>query len=155
MSIKNELTLLFEEYAKTSEYELVDISYKKEGPNKVLRITIDKESSSIGLDDCVNVSKGFGKLLDEKDIISESYSLEVSSPGLDRPLVKLRDFDRFKGNKIIVRLKSPIKEIHPTKFSYEGDLLGIREDVILLKTEENELEIPYSMIKKSNIIYEF
>jgi ribosome maturation factor RimP len=154
MSLKKRLSDLFEEYVKTTSYELVDLTYQKEGPNKVLRILIDNEKP-ITVDDCVIVSRAFGQILDDGDFLKENYSLEVSSPGIDRPLVKLKDFDRFKGNKIVIKLVSPIKEIDPKRFKYEGNLKGVDEDVVILELENEDIRIPYSTIKKSNIIYEF
>ncbi len=154
MSLKKRLSDLFEEYVKTTSYELVELTYQKEGPNKVLRILIDNEEP-IKVDDCVIVSRAFGQILDDGDFLKENYSLEVSSPGIDRPLVKLKDFDRFKDNKIVIKLVSPIKEIDPKRFKYEGNLKGVDEDIIILELENEEIRIPYSAIKKSNIIYEF
>jgi len=154
MSLKKRLSDLFEEYVKTTSYELVELTYQKEGPNKVLRILIDNEEP-IRVDDCVIVSQAFGQILDDGDFLKENYSLEVSSPGIDRPLVKLKDFDRFKGNKIVIKLVSPIKEIDPKRFKYEGNLKGVDEGIIILELENEEIRIPYSAIKKSNIIYEF
>ena len=154
MSLKKRLSELFEEYAKTTSYELVDLTYQKEGPTKVLRILIDN-NEPIKLTDCVTVSRAFGKILDDNDFLKENYSLEVSSPGIDRPLVKLKDFDRFKEKKIVIKLKSPIKEIDEKRFTYEGDLMGIDGEIVLLNVDDKTLRIPYTSIKKSNIIYEF
>lgn len=89
------------------EFELVDVEYKKEGSNWYLRIYIDKPGG-ITLDDCQKVSEQLSDKLDEVDPIKENYFLEVSSPGLDRPLKKESDFERFKGEIVEVKLYEPL-----------------------------------------------
>src|SRR3990167_9137109 len=79
--------------------ELVDVEYKKEGKTWYLRIFIDK-NAGVTLDDCQNISYQIEKLLDVEDIISDSYTLEVSSPGIERPLKKISDYNRFK-NRLV------------------------------------------------------
>ena len=83
-------------------FELVDVEYVKEGGNWYLRAYIDKEGG-INVDDCEIVSRALGDILDEKDYIEESYILEVSSPGLGRPLKKERDFERSLGKEVEIR----------------------------------------------------
>ena len=73
--------------------EIVDVEYVKEGPNKYLRVYVDKEGG-VTIDDCEYVSRSLEKMLDEKDFIEEAYILEVSSPGIDRPLKKKEDFEK-------------------------------------------------------------
>ena len=80
-------------------FELVDVEYVKEGGNWYLRAYIDKEGG-ITVDDCELVSREFGDMLDEEDFIEESYILEVSSPGLGRPLKKEKDYARSMGKKL-------------------------------------------------------
>ena len=84
-------------------FELVDVEYVKEGGSWYLRAYIDKPGG-ITVDDCEIVSRAFGDLLDEKDFIEDSYILEVSSPGLGRPLKKDKDFDRNMGSEVEIRL---------------------------------------------------
>ena len=84
-------------------FELVDVEYVKEAGNWYLRAYIDKENG-ITVDDCEEVSRALSDLLDEEDFISENYILEVSSPGLDRPLKKEKDFARSIGKDVEVKL---------------------------------------------------
>ena len=84
---------LAEEYG----VELVDVEYVKEGAEWYLRLYIDKENGAVELDDCENMSRTIGDLLDKKDPIEQAYRLEVSSPGIERPLKRMKDFVRFKG----------------------------------------------------------
>lgn len=107
--------------------ELVDIEFKKEGSNRYLRVYIDKESG-VTLDDCQKVSEELSEKLDELDPIQESYFLEVSSPGLDRPLKKESDFKRFKGEVVEVKLYEPIDG----QKVIEGELIGLENNIISL-----------------------
>ena len=88
-------------------FELVDVEYVKEGGGYILRLYVDKEGG-ITIDDCETVSRYVSDRLDEDDFIEEAYTLEVSSPGLDRPLKKDRDFERHLGERVTVRLFAPI-----------------------------------------------
>ena len=87
-------------------FELWDVSYVKEGGEMYLRVFIDKEGG-IMIDDCVDVSRKLSDILDEKDFIEDAYTLEVSSPGLGRKLVKDREFERSIGRDVDIRFYSP------------------------------------------------
>lgn len=106
-------------------FELVDLEYVKEAGTRYLRAYIDKEGG-ITIDDCELVSRAFGELLDAEDFIEESYVLEVSSPGLGRPLKKEKDFARSIGKDVEVRLFKPLskenkeKDFFGTLKSYDG-----------------------------------
>ena len=120
-----------------NHFELVDIEYVKEGGTKYLRAYIDKPGG-IHVDDCETVSRAFSDLLDEKDFIEESYVLEVSSPGLGRPLKKEKDFARSLGEEVEVRL---FKAIDRQK-EYTGVLKAYDKDTVTLLLEtEKELTI--------------
>lgn len=86
--------------------ELVEVQFRREGHGWVLRLFIDSEQG-ISLEDCAAVSRAIGTWLDVEDLIAHAYHLEVSSPGLERPLKKIEDFQRFVGRKAKVRLKEP------------------------------------------------
>lgn len=108
-------------------FELVDIEWVKEGPTWYLRVYIDKEGG-ITVDDCEVVSRAFGDILDEKDFISENYIFEVSSPGLDRPLKKEKDFQRSIGKMVEVKLYKALnkqKEFVGSLKAYHGDSITI------------------------------
>lgn len=119
-------------------FELVDVEFKKEGPHRYLRVFIDKEGG-ITLDDCQKVSEALSDRLDEVDPIEENYFLEVSSPGLDRPLKKDADFERFKGELVEVKLYEPLNG----QKVIEGELVGLVEGLIHLNVKNVGLiEIP-------------
>ena len=111
-------------------FELVDVEFLKEGANWYLRVYIDKQGG-ITIDDCQAVSERLSDMLDQKDPIRQSYILEVSSPG-ERPLKKDRDYERFRGEFVEVKLYQPLNG----KKIYEGELLGLKGDIVEIKTVE-------------------
>ncbi len=121
---------LAEPIAEALSYELVDVEFLKEGANWYLRVYIDKPGGIV-IDDCQAVSEQLSDKLDEADPIKQSYILEVSSPG-ERPLKKERDFERFKGEIVEVKLYQPLNG----KKVYEGELLGLIDDKVNIKTDE-------------------
>ncbi len=133
-------------------YELVEVEYRKEGPDWVLRCTIDNEHG-IGLEDCQRFSEALDMVLDEADPIPGKYLLEVSSPGVERPLKKEQDFIRFAGKKVELRL---VRALNNQK-AYRGELIGMvgegSERKVALKIDDlNILQIPRDEIAKANII---
>jgi len=112
-------------------YECVDIEFVKEGPNWYLRIFIDKEGG-ITIDDCEWVSRSLEKELDRVDPISQPYILEVSSPGLDRPLKKDEDFKRYQGEIVDIKL---YKAVNKQK-EFQGKLIGLEDNKIIIETED-------------------
>jgi ribosome maturation factor RimP len=117
-----------EPIAKETGCELVEVNFKKEGSNWFLRVFIDKEDG-ISINDCEEVSKKLGNTLDEIDPITQSYILEVSSLGINRPLKTERDFLKFIGNNIEIKLYKPIlgsKKIEGILEGYDGDIIKIK-----------------------------
>lgn len=113
-----------------NDFELVDLEYVKEAGTYYLRAYIDKKGG-ISIDDCELVSRAFSDKLDEKDFIEEAYILEVSSPGLGRPLKKDKDFERSMGQAVDVKLYRPIdkqKDFTGTLEGYDGVTVTIRID---------------------------
>ncbi|PBE94168.1 ribosome maturation factor RimP [Clostridioides difficile] len=104
-------------------FEMVDVEYVKEEGEYYLRVYIDKEEG-ISLNECELVSRELSPILDEKDPIKENYFLEVSSPGLDRALKKDRDFVRYQGRDVDLKLYKPLNGCK----QFEGELVGLTED---------------------------
>ncbi len=115
------------------EFELVDIEYVKEGGNYYLRVYLDKEGG-ITIDDLEMVSRALSDKLDEKDFIDDAYVLELSSPGLDRPLKKDKDFERNKGKMVELKLYKALDGVK----EFEGELKGYDEENILVMVDEEE-----------------
>ncbi len=126
--------------------ELVGVEFRRERSGWVLRVYIDKEGG-VTLGDCVRVSRELGELLDVEDFIPYSYHLEVSSPGINRPLRKREDFERFRGEWAKVRVSEPIQG----RRNFRGRIVGCEGEELLLSVEEKVLEIPLSNIVKANL----
>lgn len=126
--------------------ELVDVEFMKENNEWFLRVFIDKEGG-ITIDDCTNVSRILSDKLDEVDPISVSYYLEVSSPGINRPLKKEEDFIRFKDRKIKIKL---FKEFEGKKI-IKGILLGIKDNKVIVNVKDKEIEIDFNNISSANL----
>mgnify|MGYP000987957673 CR=1 FL=1 len=132
------------------DYELVDIEYKKEGGNWFLRYYIDKPDG-ITIDDCQIFSDRISTILDEADPIPQHYFLEVSSPGLDRPLKKDSDFERYKGYKVNVKLYKAINGIK----NYSGQLLGLNDNEVIIQDNSNILKFKRDEIAIIRLDVEF
>lgn len=124
-----------EPIANENGVEIYDVEFKKEGPDYFLRVFIDKSDGGISLDDCEAVSRPLSDALDEADPISEGYYLEVSSPGLERQLKRQKDFDRFKGEAVSVKL---FAAVNGTK-QLMGILKDRNENTLTLETENGEI----------------
>ncbi len=132
--------------------ELVDAQLLGGGRHRVLRLFIDKPGG-VTHGDCENVSHQVGTILDVEDVIpGEGYTLEVSSPGVDRPLLKPRDYERFTGQKI----KLQLREARANRKRFDGLLKAFDGAKITLEIEKGELlEIAFSDIEKANLKYEW
>ena len=127
-------------------FELIELKSMNSGSGLILRFLVDRVEGGITLNDCAQLNKNIGKLLEEKDIISEEYALEVFSPGLDRPLLAPGDFRRTLEKKIHIFLK----EEQDGKLELEGKLVKLDDAGICIKNgENNELSIPFSKINRA------
>jgi ribosome maturation factor RimP len=126
--------------------ELVDVEYGREPSGIVLRLTIDKPGG-VTIDDCSDISRLAGDLLDAKDPVPRSYNLEVSSPGINRPLKKKGDFERFAGQKVLIKTR----ELIDGRRNFRGVLHGIREDFIVVSSEKTTFNIPFKLIAKARL----
>ncbi len=132
------------------DIELFDIEVKGLGGKGVLRVFIDKEEG-VTIDDCTKISRELGMLLDVHDVIPGSYNLEVSSPGLTRPLKRPGDYIRFKGKTVKIKT---IEDIENKKV-FIGKLLGFIDETVSIETEGVEYLIPYNNIEKANLELDF
>lgn len=134
-----------------NNFELVDVEFVKEAGNWFLRIYIDKEGG-ITVDDCEMVSRELGDILDKEDYIEESYILEVSSPGLGRPLKKDKDFERSIGEEVEIKLYRMLEK----KKEYYGILEGYDKDTVsILLENETQISIPRADIALIRLAFEF
>jgi len=132
-------------------FELVDVQYRRERAGWVLRLFVDRAApaavgaeglrpvgSGVTLDDCVEISREIGPLLDVAETIPGRYTLEVSSPGLDRPLKKPGDFEKYAGRLIRVRVSGP-----EGRRRIKGRLLGLDQGQIRLQVDDQLVAVPY------------
>ena len=153
--IIGEVTALLNDYLKEHNLELYKVEYKKEGPEWVLRVYPDKPADAISeyvsIEECEALNRYLSDKLDETDIIDRSYNLEVSSPGLDRELIKDTDFIRFAGRQVEIKT---YEQINGSK-NLEGTLLGKDDNVISIKNDDGEVAIPAEKISKINLAVVF
>ena len=141
--------------------ELVDVRHVVESGGPVVRVLIERpgaESAPKGvggvtLDECTNVSRAISHVLDEnEDLIPGTFRLEVSSPGVERPLVKPRDFERYAGREV----KVATSRIVAARKHFSGTLVGLRgDDVVLTDEKGNEFIVPFPAITKAHLVYRF
>lgn len=128
-------------------YELVGIEYHGQGQNGVLRIYIDK-TEGVTLDDCEKVSRQVSGLLDVEDPIRERYTLEVSSPGLDRPLFTREHFDKHQGEWVQLRLGESLDG----RRNFKGIIQGMQDDEVLLDVDGVQFVLPLKTIERARLI---
>jgi ribosome maturation factor RimP len=151
-NIKNEEQLaevvraLIEPVVVYTGMELIDVEYGREPSGKVLRLIIDKPGG-VTIDDCSDISRLVGDLLDAKDSLPGPYNLEVSSPGINRPLKKKDDFERFAGQKVLIKTRKPIEG----RRNFKGILHGTREEFIVVLSEKTILNIPFDLVAKARL----
>jgi ribosome maturation factor RimP len=150
LSITRQVTDLIEPTLKDMGFELVDVEYLSRLGKWVLRLYIDKEGG-VTLDDCAQVSREIGDLIDVKDIIIHKYVLEVSSPGLDRPLKKEKDFEHAIGKKIKVKTVAPVEG----RRNYTGYLTNFQKGILYMELENGPVSLPWKEVEKANLVYEF
>ena len=140
-----------ERVATSEGFELVDVELHGRGPGAVLRIFLDKPGG-ISLEDCQSLSRQVGTILDIEGFMTARYTLEVSSPGLDRQLKKPADFERFAGRKV----KFLLRNIEPGRQRFQGLLLGLAEGKVKVQDEfGSAFDIAFEQIERANLVPEF
>ena len=149
------------EVATREGVQIYDIEFSGGPQGQVLRIFIDKEGG-VGIEDCANVSRGLNTLLDENDPIpGGKYNLEVSSPGLERPLKKAWHYQQAVGKKVWLKLQRALENFGSTDPKLKAakqiteTLLAVENDNVKIKVGEEELNIPFSAIDKAKTVFDF
>ncbi len=136
-------------------FDLIEIEHFPNPKHGVLRLFIDKpagsESEGVVIEDCSAVSRQVSALLDVEDPIRGKFNLEVSSPGLDRPLRRLQDFQRFTGSLVKLKTVMPLEG----QRNFKGRLLEASEDVLVIETDAEEISLPMNAIEKARIVPEY
>ena len=145
-----DLTALFEPVIQSMGYELVGIEFQGSTQHGTLRVYIDHKNG-IGVDDCVAISHQISAILDVEEPIQQAYDLEVSSPGINRPLFKAGDFEKFSGRSAKIKMAVALNG----RKNFKGVLQGVTDAGIVPVMVDNEVyELPISDIAKANLIDE-
>ena len=130
--------------------ELIELNFIVHGRSSTLRLLVDRKEGGINLGDCARLNTRIGAVLDEANLLAERYILEVSSPGLDRPLVTPRDYERCINRKARFFLSEPIKG----KVELQGEIKQASEESVLVEVECETIEIPLAKVGKAKQIIE-
>ena len=147
--VTQSVTELIEPGLLADGLELVDVEFKKEGKNWILRIYIDREGG-VTLADCQKVSRLAGDLIEVEEVIEPVYTLEVSSPGLNRVLKKEKDFHKYSGKKIYVQCHAPMDG----RKKFTGILTDFIDQSIHLEVDGQHYTIPLNLVAKANLVIE-
>ncbi len=142
-----DLTALFQPVVESMGYELVGVEFHGGEHHGILRLYIDREKG-ITVDDCAAVSHQISALLDVEDPIPQAFDLEVSSPGINRPLFKLPDYEKFNGLK--AKIKLSVAQNGRKNFS--GILMGTKQENVLINVDNEMFELPFHDIAKANLV---
>lgn len=132
-------------------YEFVGAQYQPQHRGSLLRLYIDQPERGVTVDDCARVSREVSGLLDVDDPIPGHYRLEVSSPGLDRPLFTPAQFERFTGHQARVTVSVPVDE----RRKFKGWIRAVRDDEIVLDVDGEAVSIAHGNVVKANLVAEF
>lgn len=159
VQIKELISDMAGEFLRENGLELYNTQFKKEGRDWYLRVFIDKaqtdpnaEEKYVSTDDCEKVSRYLSEKLDEADPIQQNYFLEVSSPGMDRELFAQKDYDRFAGRRVEVKLYQNFENSK----EYEGTLIGLIDGKVVIRDDdEREMAFPLEQVAKTNLAVVF
>lgn len=143
-----DLTQLFEPVVESMGYELVGVEFNAGGGHGTLRVYIDREQG-VSLDDCAAISHQLSGILDVEEPIQQAYDLEISSPGIDRPLFKLADFERFIGETAKIKLAVGVQG----RKNFKGRLQAVTDEkLITIEVDGEQFDLPYADIARANLV---
>ena len=134
--------------------EIFDVQFRREAPGMVLRVQIDRPGpaasaeESVSVEDCARVSRDLSAILDVEDVVPIAYTLEVSSPGLDRPLKRLEDYRRFVGRDATIRLKLP----QDGRRRFDGRLVAVEEGNVVVEIEGARMSLAFEDIERARLV---
>ena len=150
-AILSKIEAIAERVAQSEGIEIVEVELKGGGRNRFLRISIDRPEG-VTHADCELISHQVGTILDVEDVVAGAYTLEVSSPGVERKLLKYKDFERFTGKKIKVSLREPVENSR----RWEGTLASCADGLIHLEVAEGKtIQFPFDQVEKANLKFEW
>lgn len=146
------LRVMAEGTARSFGCELFDLEQRASGPRWLIRVTLDRLDGPVTLDDCEQVSRQLSAQLDVEDLVPHAFELEVSSPGVERPLRKAEDYERFKGQRAKVVLGSGGPDAGQ---ALEGELAGREGDDVKITVGDDVRTIPLDRIKTAHLVFQF
>lgn len=150
MSLEQKIEALVAPTIESMGMEFWGCEYISAGKDSTLRIYIDRPEIGVTVDDCGAVSRQVSAIMDVEDPIASAYMLEISSPGLDRPLFKAEHYPPYVGQTVQVRARTPILG----RRKFKGELVQVEEDQILVEVDGEVYEIPFSSIDKAHLVVE-
>lgn len=152
--VEDKVRALADPLLEAEGLELLDVEYEREGGQWVLRLFIDNPGGKVGIDECSKASNVLDPALDVEDFIPHEYSLEVSSPGLNRPLKKPKHFERVVGQQVRLKTFGPLGE--PPRKNFLGALKAVTSEAVTVSVEgAGEFVIAYKDIAKANLEHQF
>jgi ribosome maturation factor RimP len=148
--ISNRIEEIAQRVAGSEGIEVVEVEVKGGGQNRFVRISIDKPTG-VSHADCELISHQVGTIMDVEDVVPGHYTLEVSSPGVERKLLKPADYERFHGKKAKVTLRLPVDN----QRHWEGTLAGYTDGVISLDSNGRQIRFPFEQVEKANLKFEW
>lgn len=149
-TIEQRLTTMLEPAVEALGFELLGVEFVSAGKHSVLRLFID-HADGILVDHCAAVSHQVSAILDVEDPISTEYSLEVSSPGMERPLFKVDHYQQFAGQKALLQLRMPVNN----RRKWQGDIIGVDGEIVIFEADNEQQRFALSNIQKAHIIPQF
>jgi ribosome maturation factor RimP len=155
-SVADRARQLLEPVLARDGFDLVEVEWQREGGGWVLRLYVDK-AGGVGIDDCQAASRLAETLLDVEDFIEPAYSLEVSSPGVERPLRRPEDFRKYAGQRAKVRAFGPIESApgQPPRKQWTGVLRGFADGAVEIEVDGKVHRIPVDRVAKAHLEYDF
>jgi ribosome maturation factor RimP len=148
---------LLEPVVARDGFELVEVEWAREGPAWVLRVYVDRPGG-VTIEHCQELSRTVEPILDVEDFIEPAYNLEVSSPGVNRPLRRPSDFDRFAGERAHLKTFGPIEGSAPgqgPRKNWTGTLRGFRDGAVEIEVDGTLHRVPHDKIAKANLEHDF
>ena len=156
--VVRQVRALADRVAASYGLDIFDVQFRREGQGLVLRVQIDRPGpsataeESVSVDDCARISRDLSAILDVEDVVPDAYTLEVSSPGLDRPLRNTDDYRRFSGR----RAKLVMREAVDGQKYFKGRLGGIEDNAVVIDGEDGRRHrVPFDVITRANLEVEF
>ena len=147
-SSAEKVTQLIEPTVQALDLELWGVEHASQGKYSVLRIFIEREAG-VTIDDCERVSRQASAIFDVEEPIAGEYTLEVSSPGIDRLLFTPQQFQRYRGEEVSVRMRTPVDG----RRKFKATLTDVVDDIIHIQVDGSDFELPHGDIEKANIVY--